>query len=345
MLGAQQGWSALAVLVAGSFVGFSTPAAAAHEGDARLAYDVPAECGDHWAWLRDVAARLPLLLQTHPLLATLSVRVQKISSDGERYAGELVSTSGIELPSSRRVRGASCDEVLDALAFIGALGLERVVASQSGLASGDGEPGDEPEPSSRASSAAQQVGAEASRPAVMPAAARPVQLGAVGFGLLQGGLAPAQSLALGAALRVAWSAPGWQPLLSLGAYSNLPEERPVESGGRVRYEHWSLHAVACPWRFPASSAWGVRPCAELDVGRSSGEGFGVDAPERHSAPWLSTGAQLRAEVALWDRVELALSVSAVAPLFRSHFFLNPGVERFDTPAFGLRGGSFATLLF
>lgn len=346
MPGAPHGSNALVALAAALLCGVSTRPATAREGDVRFAYDVPTECREHSEWLRDVGARLPPLLQTHPLLAALSVRVQKIASDGgDRYWGELVSTSGTGLPSSRRVRGASCDEVLDALAFIGALGLERAAASLRDTGSVDAEPGQQPAPLTPPAPTPQPVGVEAFSPAAAPLATRPVQLGAVGFGLIHGGFVPGQRLALGAALRAAWSAPGWQPSLSLGAYSNLPRERRVEGGGRVRYEHWSLLAVACPWRFPASGVWGVRPCAELDIGRSSGEGFGVVAAEKHTAPWLSTGAQLRTELVLWDRLELALSVAAVAPLFRSHFFLYPGVERFDTPALGLRAGSFATLLF
>ncbi|HTV18451.1 MAG TPA: hypothetical protein VMG12_07265 [Polyangiaceae bacterium] len=319
--------------------------------DAPFVYDVPSECGEHSEWLRSVRARLPPLLQTHPLLATLSVRIQKIASDGaDQYSGELVASPSGELSSSRRVRGATCDEVLDALAFIGALGLERAAASQRAVGSGDvdagaGERGREPEALSLAASAQPPIGADGSRAQRVPPGGHPVQLGAMGFGLVQSGLVPGQSLALGAAVRAAWSGAGWQPLLSLGAYSNLPEERRLEGGGRVRYEHWSLYAVACPRRFPAAGFWGVRPCAELDVGRSSGEAVGVDAAERHAAPWLSAGAQLRTELVLWGRVELALSLAGVAPLFRSHFFVNPGVERFDTPAWGLRAGSFATLLF
>lgn len=310
------------------------------------AYDVPRECPDHSEWLRGVRSRLPPLLQTHPLLATLSVRIQKITSDGDdAYIGELIHAPSLELPSSRRVRGAACDEVIDALAFIGALGLERATANPRENRLIEDGPGREHEPLSRANLEEQGLGADASSLAVMPTTARRPRLGVVGFGLLQGGLVPGQSLALGVALRAAWSAPGWQPLLSLGAYSSLPEDRRVQGGGRVRYEHWALHAEACPWRFPDAGSWGIRPCAELDVGRSRGQGFGIDAAERHSAPWLSTGAQLRAELTLWNRLELALSVAAVVPLFRAHFFLFPGVERFDTPPLELRAGSFATLLF
>jgi hypothetical protein len=316
-------------------VGWAPPGCALEDA-AAPPYDVPRECSGRVEWLASVVARLPPLLQTHPLLATLSVRVQKLASRGDAaYAGELVSSSGADLADSRRVHGASCDDVLDALSLIGALSLERI-ANRSGETRPNGavevDVLDAP-----------AVGAEV--PAATASSARGVRMGAVGFALLQAGLVPGQPIALGAGVRWAWSTPAWQPLIVVGASVSLPDERRLEGGGRVRYEHWSTHAVACPWRFPQSGVWGVRPCAELDVGRSSGEGVDVDAAARRSAPWLSTGAQLRAELAAWDRVELAVSIAAVAPLWRAHFFFYPGVERFDSPALGFRSSGSATVLF
>lgn len=329
----------VAWLAALSGVGWARPGRA-QEGTEAPPYDVPRECSGRSEWLSSVVARLPPLLQTHPLLATFSVRVEKVARrGGDVYAGELSTSSGAELAGSRRVRGASCDEVLDALSLIGALGLERIAARTGETGADDAV---EADVVGADAVGADAVGAEL--PASSPARSG-ARLGAVGFALWQGGLVPGASIALGAGVRWAWSTPAWQPFILVGASMSWPEERSLEGGGRVRYEHWSTHAVACPWRFPQSDAWGVRPCAELDVGRSSGAGVGVDAAARRSAPWLSTGAQLRAELTLWDRLELTLSLAAIAPLWRAHFFFYPGVERFDTPALGLRASGSATVLF
>jgi hypothetical protein len=103
--------------------------------------------------------------------------------------------------------------------------------------------------------------------------------------------------------------------------------------------------VTCAWRLPQAGAWGLRPCLDLDVGHSSGEGFGVAGAQKHSAPWLSGGAHLRAELVLWDRVELVAWAGAVAPFWHAHFFLFPDVQSFTTPALGFRAGSSASLLF
>jgi hypothetical protein len=278
------------------------------------------------------------------LLGTLSVHIAKIGDGTDHaYVGELTNTAGAAL-GSREVRGATCEEVLDALSFIAALGLERAASSGSGAVS----PGAAP---SLATSAEldtvpgvveiDELGAAGDGSFPPPS----VRLGAVGFALLQGKLTPGQPIAFGVAFRFAWSTPGWQPLLLLGAYASLPEQHRLEGGGSVRFEHWSTHTVACTFRFPKSGAWGLRPCLDLDVGRSSGEAFEVVGAQKHSAPWLSGGAQVRGELVLWDRVELVASAGAVAPFWYAHFFLVPDLQSFTTPALGFRAGSFASLLF
>jgi hypothetical protein len=289
-----------------------------------------------------VRERLPALLRTHPLLGTLSVHIARTEGGDAGYVGGLTSTVDASL-GTRALRGATCEEVLDALSFIAALGLERVASSgnPSRVDTGSGSP-----PSTALADAASAVEVdELSAAGGRSAASQSLRLGAVGFALLQGKLTPGQSVALGVALRFSWSTPDWQPLILLGAYSSLPEQHRLAAGGSVRFEHWSTHGVACPFRFPRGGTWGIRPCLDLDVGRSSGQAFDVANADRHSAPWLSGGAQLRGELVLWDRLELVASAGAVAPFWHAHFFLFPDVESFTTPALGFRAGSYASLLF
>ena len=66
---------------------------------------------------------------------------------------------------------------------------------------------------------------------------------------------------------------------------------------------------------------------------------------RHSAPWLSAGAQLRAEVELWRRFQVGASLAAVVPFWHAHFFVLPDQSSFETPSVGLRAGSVASVLF
>jgi hypothetical protein len=321
--------------------------ALAEEGAPGTTFDVPRGCSTRAAWLDALRERLPPLLRTHPLLGTLSVHVaRKDGTAPDGYVGELASSADAALGGSRAVRGATCDEVLDALGFIAALGLERAASSGASGASPEmpprlGASGAAPLEEERAAGGVDERGT-----AVAPTGTwQRVRLGAVGFALLQDRLTPAGSVAFGMAFRFAWSTPGWQPWVMLGAYSSVPEQHRLEGGGRVRFEHWSTHAVACPLRFPRNGVWGLRPCLDLDLGRSSGEAFDVAGAEKHASPWLSGGAQLRAELVLWDRVELIASAGAVAPFWYAHYYLLPDVQSFTTPALGFRAGSYASVLF
>jgi hypothetical protein len=300
------------------------------------AYVTPPECPARAAWLMHLRARLPPLLRTHPLIETLAVHVAKSGgATGPSYAGQLRSAADATLNGARSLRGASCEEVLDALSFIGALGLTRV-ASQRGNDGTTAPPGsDAPEASSRPS---------ANQTKHAPPATSKVRLGAVAFALLQPNLTPGRPIAFGLALRLGWSTASWQPLFLLGAYTSLSEEQALSGGGSVRFEHWSSHAVACPWRFPRQGKLGLRPCLELDAGRSSGTGSGVMGATRRAAPWLSGGARVSAELAVWRGVELGASVGAIVPFWHARFVILPDTS-FETPALGFRAGTHASLLF
>src|SRR5690349_10354419 len=92
-------------LLAGAWL-LERSAAAAESG----AFSAPPECGDRRAWLGAVRARLPPLLQTHPLLDTFSLRIERLE-DGE-YAGE-IGAAGAALEGARSVRGETCADVFD----------------------------------------------------------------------------------------------------------------------------------------------------------------------------------------------------------------------------------------
>jgi hypothetical protein len=299
------------------------------------AYVTPPECPARAAWLIDVRARLPPLLRTHPLIETLAVRVARSGGTGRGYTGQLTSAADATLNSPRSLRGASCEEVLDALSFIGALGLTRVASQR-------GNDGTTAPPDTDALEASSRPSAKQTEHA--PPATSKLRLGAVAFALLQPNLTPAQPLAFGIALRLGWFTPSWQPLFLLGAYASLPDEQALSGGGSVRFEHWSSHAVACPWRFPREGSLGLRPCLELDAGRTSGTGSGVMSATQRVAPWLSGGGQLRGELALWKSVEVGASLGAIVPFWHARFVILPDTS-FETPALGFRAGTHVSLLF
>jgi hypothetical protein len=227
-------------------------------------YDVPPECPTQAAWLEALRERLPLLLRTHPMIEALAVHIN--GNGGEGYSGQLSSRGAVTSSSPRVFQGSSCAEVSDALSFVAALGLERVAAEQT---SADASPPGWASPLS--SSATEDIASDAAPTTPSDDAERPWRIGVTGLLLLAPGLTPGHALGLGGAVRVNGSLPGWQPMFLLGVYSTGTAESPLAAGGRVRFEHWSSHAVACPWRFPSTGLFGVRPCLEFDAGRSRGD--------------------------------------------------------------------------
>jgi hypothetical protein len=313
--------------------------AALAETSASIAsYDVPPECPTQAAWLDALQARLPPLLRTHAMIETLAVHIS--GNSGEGYSGELSSRRAVTLSSPRNLQGSSCAEVSDALSFVAALGLERVAAEQTSADAA--RPGLAPPLSARAT---QDTAIDAAPTAPSDDAERPWRFGVAGLLLLQPGLTPGHALGLGGALRVDGSFPGWQPAFLLGVYSTGTAESRLAGGGRVRFGHWSSHAVACPWRFPSTGLFGVRPCLEFDAGLSRGDGVDVAGAARHSAPWLSAGTQLRAEIVLWRQLQLGVSLAAVVPFWHAHFFFRPRQPSFETATVGFRAGSVASVLF
>jgi hypothetical protein len=51
-----------------------------------------------------------------------------------------------------------------------------------------------------------------------------------------------------------------------------------------------------------------------------------------------------AELAVWKSVELGASIAAIAPFWHARFVILPDTS-FETPALGLRAGTYASLLF
>jgi hypothetical protein len=319
------------------------PSADAADG-AVGAYVVPLECPARSVWLEGLRVQLPPLLRAHPLIEGLSVHIERSVEPGSHglYVGALAGEGRVAAIDTRTVRGSSCEEVLDALTFIGALSLERVVTGADPQGAPRAEPDALDAPSAEPASAA--LDRDAGREPSPPEDVERLRLGAQVFFLVQRGMAPGHSFDRGLGGSLSFDAGSFQPWFMLGVYFGASEEgRP--SGVGARFEHWSSHVVGCPWRFPRQGAFGVRPCLDLDVGRTSAEGLRIADATRRSAPWLSGGAQLRASYSFGDRVELGGSLGVAAPVFHSRFYFLPESTASETPPMTFRAGAFAGLRF
>jgi len=172
-----------------------------------------------------------------------------------------------------------------------------------------------------------------------------VRVGAVGILLMQSAIAPGWSLDSGFGLSLDLPISGLQPWFLLGVYFGTGKDTiSADGSATARFDHWAVYALGCPWRLAVAGSLAIRPCLDFDVGRSSGEGQGEASEVKSSSPWLSAGVQLRAEVELWERLQLGVSAGGFVPLWHSSYSF-PEVTTFEVPPLGFRAGGFGSVLF
>lgn len=299
-------------------------------------YEVPADCPSWDAWSAAVRARLPESLRDHPQVARFPVKIERERMTAAvRYNGELGSVSSSP-GETRSVRGATCSEVVQALTLIAALEMQKLASMDGAAASSTGaevggsreaQPADEPRPT---------------HAAPFP---EELRIGAVGFALLQSVTALGWTADIGVGLRVSWQTENLQPWLMVGVYSGEGAASLRDGAAAAHFERWAAHVVGCPLRFPRSGPVAVRPCADLDLGRVTGEGRGARDLARSSALLATAGTELRLEWSILEHIELGAMLGGVVTLSRPRFFFVPEVTALSVAPFGARGGASASLSF
>jgi hypothetical protein len=297
-------------------------------------YDVAPGCPGRAVFSQALHARLPPNLRSYALANELSVSIVREPDAGGRaaFAGQLGALATLP-EAGRRVRGESCEEVLEALTLIAALSVEQLAA----------EAPSEPAPVLHG---VQNDGALDAAPAPPRRARQRPLLGPAAFVLVQNTSAPGLGLDAGLGVVSSWDQHPLAPWILVGGYWGGGERADVPGTGvSARFERAALYAAGCVWRFPRSGPLALRPCLELDVGALHGEGQDVGGATSRTSLWLSTGAGVRGSLSLAERVELGGQVGAMLPLYRPRFYFLPEVTAFQVEPVGFRAGSFVSLLF
>jgi hypothetical protein len=316
--------------------------AAPSAANAAGSYRAPAECPNEAAWRAALLSRVGAELA--PLAAQLEIEIERLKGDaGPKYEGHVALPDAGTSRDGRRVRGATCGEVFEALTLIARLGLARMSSEPSAPA-----PAPAPAPAGWTLTAGEEL--ELARdplPEAIGAARETERLRlAVSALALWGGASKATAAAdLGLALALRWSSDPLQPFLLIGAYGGRERFGVSGTTAGARLERLAIHAVACPLRFPRDAAIGVRPCVDLDAGVLRGSGESVQGARDHTAPWLSTGVQLRAEWSVWGPLELGAMIGGVVALSRPRFYFVPDTTAFQADAAAFRAGASAGVSF
>jgi hypothetical protein len=274
----------------------------------------------------------------------LRIEIERSGADsGPTYEGRIGQSDARTSRGWRRVRGATCREVFEALTLMARLGLARVSSEPAA-------PAKAPTPAPIHWTITTEEELELARdplPEVVGSTLETESLRLAGAALaLWGGAARATFDAdLGLALTARWKSERLQPFVLVGVYGG--RERFGVSGTRAgaRLERLAMYAVACPLRFPRESVIGVRPCVDLDAGVLRGSGVSVPGARGYTAPWLSTGVELRAEWSPWGPVELGAMIGGVVALSRPRFYFVPDTTAFQAEAAAVRAGASAGVSF
>ena len=322
-------------------------------------YRAPEECPSQAAWRATLRARGDRELGF--VVDRLAIEIERRGEGAQPSYEGRIRSSGTGAPSrGRRVRGATCPEVLEALTLIARLGVARAsteppgrAASEAPAGSGASAESSAPVESSRgdpawALSAADEL--ELARDPPQPVdpsrATGSVRFSAAALAIVGGAARAAAGADLGVTLAARWASVPLQPLLLVGVYGGGERFRVPGTGAGARLERLALHAAACPLRFPrGAAAFGLRPCVDVDAGVLRGSGVSVDAARGHDAPWLSAGLQLRGEWSPWGPIELGAMLGGVVALSRPRFYFVPDTTAFQADAVALRAAASAGVSF
>ncbi|MEZ4359292.1 MAG: hypothetical protein R3B48_03865 [Kofleriaceae bacterium] len=267
-----------------------------------LHYQAPQGCADGAIMRARLVARSPTVDAT---TRRIDISIELIDED---YVGTLRLDE--DPRAYREIRGARCQDVVDALALIAALALDLEMLDAP----------DEPPPASAMRPAATVAGGVQSGP---PRAAR-WRAQATAAGQVAGGVSPGAmyALAIGARLERVGVA-----RVALTAW--LGRDNTSSNMGEVSFRWTAARAGLC--LNPTIEDLGLEVCADLEAGVRS-----VAAPDAvRSAParrlWLAAGAHAGFEWPESSRSFGQLQVGLATALVRDRFYLTPNETLHATP--------------
>lgn len=279
----------------------------------RVVYRSPADCPDARTFAAGITGRTE---RARIAKGEDSVLVEVSIQTATGNEGRVRITGKDREPIERSVRGASCNEIVDALALITALAFDPEASSES-------RPPSEPEPA----------------PVEKPIAPAPPSSreedglewsveGALGVVPIDTSL-PSPNLGYSAAVGASSTGALLAPELFL--FGRRVSGDVVKGEGRAEFGISSFGIVACPLRFPATGAFSFRPCAGFELGALSAEGVGLLVEKKQTRFWLAPIVSARGEWRFASPLFAVASMGARFPLNRQHYSFESGEKVHDIP--------------
>jgi len=329
-------------LIAAAASGLATPDPSKGAKPVQVEFEAPAGCSSADAFFSSLSSRTDEVRQSDGNEPHTTIQVRLTRTRG-RVLGELRVVDDRGGTDTRKVQGASCDDVVEALSLTAALAVDP-----NALLSAPATvpvPAATPAPGADANAApplSNPPGAKkANEPTVTkaadletPLAHAPLDVpwfelgaGAVGTALLTSSASP------GIAVSSRWT-PASSGFLraTLGLAFAHVRNGLLRSAGAVQVSFTGLGATACPLRLSAS-VFTVQPCALMMAGWFAASGKEAAYTYDVDHLWLSAGGVLHVSAFLGDGLSLDLDGGASAPFFKRRFYrTSPGDIVGETPS-------------
>lgn len=273
----------------------------------RVEFDAPAGCSSVEAFYQGIRARTDSVRSAAEGERALRI-VVRLAPVGSSVQGELRMLDD-QGETVRRVDGATCDQVVQALSLTAAIAFDR----------GPPPPPPPPPPVERSTPStpwALELGVRASTTEVVSPF---VSLGGEVF----------------VRLTKKTDDPA-RPTLDVGLFHARNDLLPPASGVVSRLT--AVAVTACPIGWSLGGVWRMQPCAVGLGGWLSATDDSVDHPASALRSWWSLGGRLRAAASLGARYTLELEAGVTVPLVRRHFFAtSPDQVVGETPAVSASG--------
>jgi hypothetical protein len=352
-------------------IALSARAAAADSTPVQVSLEAPAGCSSAREFYAAVRARTGRVHLSPGGAEALALRVVVIRNR-RKFQGELRVSDPRGQSSTRKVSGATCEEVVRALSLTAALAVDQIVepihdsarSSNEGTTNGTSATGaDSAEAKSGATDGDAASTVDRNRAGAKPRVERDAGaddadadadaddesssnssddgrsfVADVGAQALVGEIISPR-VSVGGALFVGVMKPGsgwFSPSLGI-AVAHVPAEF-GQSGGDVSIRWTAVMVTACPLRFQLNDTISIQPCASGSGGWLTARGESSETPAAASRSWWSAGVLGRISSAIGGgtavRFELGLSV----PLLRRRFITTPPEETVaESPAISALG--------
>jgi hypothetical protein len=314
-----------------------------------------AACSDESRFFREVRGRTPRVREAEAAERARTFRV-RLAADGR--VGTLWIEEGAALSAPRTIEARSCEEVVDALAFIAALSVDP--SAHAHAVPVETPPPPPPSPPPAPPWAPPVAPAEASTPlvvATLSEGAEPVSNDSPALPL-----PPPRPARFFVAVGVGPTAnvPD-TPSNGLGGRAFLEIGRPAGSrwapSGRIAFDLPSDHTVSpgagssasltwirgsvdgCPLRFTLAPSLEVAPCVGVEAGALSGLASQIVQSRKTTQPWVAGVAEGRLRLGFLRVVFAELDAGVTVPFTRQDFvfFLPATTTAYQAPPAYFRG--------